>query len=386
MSKRPLGLSKSKGKASAAPTSKKQKIAHEAEDSQSLEDDWEDLQELFARANTAFIRGGTYCISNPPSSSPAHPNNLDLLGALPLLRGVVHECDRIQRNAGEEELKKLAALESSHAGRTNSHSSFFSLYADALLHMGLIIGHEPELIVEGEPDSAESYFEAAKTLLDERWPNKQQIDDVRLQFTWANVLLLLANVVVSTADEDNSEVDVEIPELIEDALLRYSISAKLAGPLGPVPGCSSATPAQPTEPSGEEGPAFLPQLTLARIHGGIGSRLWQVVERLSPSLRKRWSKSLWDTFTFAIEKSHSPDEDDALCAGLIGRGAINLAKISDMLPEVVDSQNAGHGVGNQCDIDAEATRTALDKCKSSLASGLHLTDRETYSSLRYKGL
>jgi hypothetical protein len=60
MSKRPLGLSKSKGKGSAALTSKKQKIAHEAEDSQSSEDDWEDLQELFARANATFIKGGKY--------------------------------------------------------------------------------------------------------------------------------------------------------------------------------------------------------------------------------------------------------------------------------------------------------------------------------------
>ena len=62
MSKRPLGLSKSKGKGSTAPTSKKQKIAHEEEDPQSLDDDWDDLQELFARANATFLKGGRYSL------------------------------------------------------------------------------------------------------------------------------------------------------------------------------------------------------------------------------------------------------------------------------------------------------------------------------------
>lgn len=357
MPKRPLGLSKSKGKGSAAPVSKKQKTTHEVEDSQSLKDDWEDLQELFARANATFVKGGTYCFG--PLTTHAHKNYSDLPVALPLLRGVVHECDRIQRNTSEEELSKLAALESLHTGHTNSHSSFSSLYADALLHMGLIIGREPELIVEDEPDSAESYFEGAKTLLDERWPNKQ-IDDVRLQFTWANVLLLLADVAAPIVVGSDDGVDEEISEFIEEALTRYSISVKLATPIELLPEPLSAAAAQSVQEDEEGQPICLPQLTPARIHGVIGTRLWEVIERLPRSVRERWFKRTWDAFTFAVEKSHSPNEDDALCAGLMGRGRVHLANISEMLSDDANGQNDDQ---DKRDIDADATRITLDQCK-----------------------
>ena len=229
--------------------------------------------------------------------------------------------------------------------------------------MGLIIGREPELIVEGEPDSAESYFKAATALLDERWPNKQQIDDVRLQFTWANLLLLLADVALSIMEDGYDEADDEIRGHIEDALVRYSISVKLASPFEPV---AASTPAQPVD-GGDEQHACLPTLTLARIHAAIGSRLWEVVERLPPSVREPWLGSVLHAFTFAIEKSHTPDEDDALCAGLVGRGGVRLAEIGEMLPNDADGQNDDQDSSNEHDTNTDATRNTLDTCKLILA-------------------
>jgi hypothetical protein len=63
--KRPLGLSKSKGKPSGSePSAKRVKQTPAGDDggttteTQSLTEDWEDLQELFARAVTAYGLGG----------------------------------------------------------------------------------------------------------------------------------------------------------------------------------------------------------------------------------------------------------------------------------------------------------------------------------------
>lgn len=59
MSKRPRGLAKTKEKKRASsPPPKKQKL--DDEEAPILADDWEDLQELFARAINTFMKGGQY--------------------------------------------------------------------------------------------------------------------------------------------------------------------------------------------------------------------------------------------------------------------------------------------------------------------------------------
>lgn len=58
--KRPLGLAKAKASKGDGSASKKQKVSDDIaseESPQSLAEDWEDLQELFGRAISTFLKG-----------------------------------------------------------------------------------------------------------------------------------------------------------------------------------------------------------------------------------------------------------------------------------------------------------------------------------------
>jgi len=200
--KRAVGLAKTNKakKAQEGPEAKKRRtdggdeIEAEPEAVQVSFEDWGDLKELYARAKDAADEEG-------PTK------------ALPLLRGVLHECDRIIRNCPDPShaIIEEASTLSNSSDPYSMPSSFHSLYANAILDIGTIIGKDPEFSIEGEPLLLEDYLSAAFEILGVSAAKHQTADkhDWAHNFAWMNGLLLLADTRGGETPETHGSASLE---------------------------------------------------------------------------------------------------------------------------------------------------------------------------------
>ncbi|KAF8326989.1 uncharacterized protein EI90DRAFT_1855240 [Cantharellus anzutake] len=201
--KRAIGLAKAK-KAKLAEDDREAKrrrtdngevIEDQADTAQVTDGDWGDLKELYARVKNAADEGDVlfrssryiaqmYCPTEGPTK------------ALPWLRGVLHDCDRIIRNVPDPSQLIVNGAPDPGSDPYAVHSSFYSLYANAILDIGAIVGKEPDLVVEGEPDSLEDYIGAAFDILEKNAAKYETADkhDWAHNYAWMTGLLLLADI------------------------------------------------------------------------------------------------------------------------------------------------------------------------------------------------
>ncbi|KAG8861493.1 hypothetical protein FRB96_002942 [Tulasnella sp. 330] len=197
--KRPRGLLKSKkGRNNAehgdSPSSKRQKqaeevvdfgtkpmIPEETEKSVTYED-WEDLKEIFMNA-----------LHNYKGPEPA--------SCAPLLRGVMHECDRFSRNSEDPTSIYLKGQSSSTSGSgVDSPLAFATIQGYALYLMGALILEDPSIVTEGEPSDPAEYFEVVLNTFENasaRWKGKGRADALdpwkaRMEIVWGDSINGLA--------------------------------------------------------------------------------------------------------------------------------------------------------------------------------------------------
>ena len=162
---------------------------------------------------------------------------------LPLLRGVLHECDRIIRNYPDPSQVIISEASSPANGFDpySVHSSFYSLYANALLDIGIVIGKEPDFAIEGEPESIEDYLSAAFEILQTSAVKYQIADpnDWAHNYGWMKGLLLLADIRGgktlephrSASLEKQSIMDFSAAELVEKAQRHFETCSFLLSEL-----------------------------------------------------------------------------------------------------------------------------------------------------------
>ncbi|KAG9014343.1 hypothetical protein FRB94_012749 [Tulasnella sp. JGI-2019a] len=200
--KRPRGLFKSKkgGKnteSNPGPSAKRRKQAQEDLGEPGAEDltaegsgksvtyeDWEDLKEIFANA-----------LHNYKGPEPTT--------CAPLLRGVIHECDRFIRNLDDPTSVYRTNLEvSSSVSRptTDSLLSFATIQGYALYLMGTLILDDPAIVTEGEPTDPAEYFEVVLSTFDDafkRYKGEGPADILdpwraRMEIVWGDAINGLA--------------------------------------------------------------------------------------------------------------------------------------------------------------------------------------------------
>ncbi|KAF8308345.1 hypothetical protein DL93DRAFT_2087108 [Clavulina sp. PMI_390] len=225
--------------------------------------------------------------------------------------------------------------------------------------MGLVMGRHPELAVPPEPASADTYFETAIDMLVEQYPTnnedpskaKKLSENVRLQFTWADAYFLRADVAASELIEadDMSEASKNISELMQQGY-EHALHAQASAPayfaLPPAAQDEAeSTPAQSSStasPSGEEDkqiPERLPQLTVNRLNGYFGARVWDILEQLDDEaaglegddMQETWRERSGAWLKNAGLQASLPGEEDAQYASVVGKAKEKLAEVATLL-------------------------------------------------------
>ncbi|KAF9511356.1 hypothetical protein BS47DRAFT_1346876 [Hydnum rufescens UP504] len=311
--KRPLGLAKTKKE----KVSKRQRTDLQPEDGASAEqpeagvgapvdvttDDWEDLKELFSRAQVALL------------DDPAT--------ALPLFRG---------QNPREPP------------------TAFFALYADALIHSGHIIGINSEVALEGEPDSPLAYFEAALDIVEsgaeKANAGSQSGDDWKLHYSWTKALVLLARAKITQPGISGAGAP---------SISTVSSSSTLAGQLRRTPGSSSEDLLSIAVEHYNIAVSHIPQNLPSRRDQGaehdipsirtpskseicctIGTLVFDVAELL-PSSERRHHWTNWAVEAFEDSRRHLGLDELQVEYNLTkGHGRALLALLPDLLGEDFD--------------------------------------------------
>ncbi|GLB41532.1 hypothetical protein LshimejAT787_1001320 [Lyophyllum shimeji] len=174
-------------------------------------EDWEDLKELFAKAADQY-------------------ENTEASEALPILRGVIHECHRFllayedpselffnppQINTQTSQyddtapsmLLAAAAPKERKCKCVELPTAFHVILGTTLFLFGNLIAHEPSLALEGEPDNPVPYWLAALDVFEtgESLPSRtsglcsDMPEDWRMAIVWGRTLVCLADEAVTRA-------------------------------------------------------------------------------------------------------------------------------------------------------------------------------------------
>jgi hypothetical protein len=276
---------------------------------------------------------------------------LDLATALPLFRGVIHEADRIWRQCPDPSALMVSAGSDEEQSPREPPTAFFVLYADALIHSGHIIGINPEVTLEGEPDSPLAYFEAALDII-ESGPEKanagsQPGDDWKLHYSWARALVLLAGAKITQPGIDEAEAH---------STTTVSSSSTLGGQLRRTPGSSSEDllsiavehynialshiPQNFPSPRKDQGAEHdIPSIrtpSTSEVCCTVGTLIFDVAELLPSSERRRhWTN--WATEAFRESRRHLGQDELQVEYNLAkGHGRALLASLPDLLGEDFD--------------------------------------------------
>ncbi|KIO24679.1 hypothetical protein M407DRAFT_244351 [Tulasnella calospora MUT 4182] len=293
--KRPRGLLKSKKAGKAAEddggrSSKRLKTDHDAGDAEVSVDsaekldvtleDWEDLKELFENSLEA-LEG-----ENP------------LVAAPPLLRGILHECDRFIRHHPDP----TTVYESSQ----DSKLAFAAIHGSALFYMARIISVQPDIASAGEPQNSSSWFEAALKIFEsatEGRDNKTTATELdrtwraRLEFTWGLAILEKQD---EEADEgkDGENGEEENAQKIDSAASHFSKGVKhLAVPLsGDDSAPKARTPLRPAQ-------------TLITAADALYAACQEISDE--PEQARKWYNSILETLlTSQFDNSSATTEDE----------------------------------------------------------------------------
>lgn len=120
--------------------------------------------------------------------------------AAPLLRGILHECDRFSRHDADATSLSTFAEASSTGAKTDPSLAFATIKGSALFYMGRLIQADPDIASPGEPTSPDAYFQHAINILDDALWCYSRADEVkaesdrawktRLEFTLGQSILL----------------------------------------------------------------------------------------------------------------------------------------------------------------------------------------------------
>ncbi|KAG9019104.1 hypothetical protein FRB90_006418 [Tulasnella sp. 427] len=221
--KRPKGLLKTKKAARTAESdegrsSKRLKIDNEASADISVDStektdvtlqDWEDLKELFENSLEA-MEG-----DDPVAAAP------------PLLRGILHECDRFIRHHADP-----ATVYTSSG---DSKLAFATIHASAVFAMGRIMAIQPEITAPGEPKDASSWFEAAITLFESAIGDdddtavateSDKIWRARFEYSWGLAILERYQANAAQKEEDAEDDDEDEGEAAEKAHKIIDLAAR----------------------------------------------------------------------------------------------------------------------------------------------------------------
>ncbi|CAE6379590.1 unnamed protein product [Rhizoctonia solani] len=148
--------------------------------------DWHDLEELFENALDALYG----------------PN---WTSAIPLIRGVLHECARMVTVYNDPTLIYSPLEPETQVGPEKAPASaFYTIYASAWFIMSTFARSDPSLLTEDEPEEALEYLLSALSACEKG----EQALDVRkqtkawdLEFTWGRVLVAAAQSLSDSEDE-----------------------------------------------------------------------------------------------------------------------------------------------------------------------------------------
>ncbi|KAF8705182.1 hypothetical protein RHS03_05690, partial [Rhizoctonia solani] len=148
--------------------------------------DWQDLEELFENALDALYG----------------PN---WTSAIPLIRGVLHECARMVTVYNDPTLIYSPLEPETQVGPEKAPASaFYTIYASAWFIMSTFARSDPSLLTEDEPEEALEYLLSALSAC----KKGEQALDVRkqtkawdLEFTWGRVLVAAAQSLSDSEDE-----------------------------------------------------------------------------------------------------------------------------------------------------------------------------------------
>ncbi|KAF5379514.1 hypothetical protein D9615_006522 [Tricholomella constricta] len=191
-------------------------------------EDWEDLKELFARAAHQYENG-------------------DASEALPILRGVIHECHRFLTHYEDP---SVLFLNTGHPPETHKPTTFllaspprerkckcvelptaFHVILGTVLFMfGNLIAQEPSLALDGEPDSPVPYWLATLDVFEtgESLPSRtsgrnefEAPEDWRMALVWGRTLVCIADETVTRArlanpNDGSAAIDFPVAEFSAD--------------------------------------------------------------------------------------------------------------------------------------------------------------------------
>ncbi|KAG8702317.1 hypothetical protein FRC08_003565 [Ceratobasidium sp. 394] len=195
--KRPRGLLASKkstgSSAELGPSSKKLR----ADDSQLEIDqetlnaqDWGDLKELFENALDAFY-----------GESPAT--------ALPLIRGVLHECARLVSVHKDPSIIYSALETSKSTSSAEPASAFYTIYASAWFLMSTFARTDSSMLTEDEPTGPITYLLSALAACEEGQKTLNTRNQERawdLEVVWGRALIGAAQSQIDSEEDEDEDI------------------------------------------------------------------------------------------------------------------------------------------------------------------------------------
>ncbi|KAG8717217.1 hypothetical protein FRC08_007961 [Ceratobasidium sp. 394] len=173
--------------------------------------DWSDLKELFENALDAFY-----------GESPAT--------ALPLIRGVLHECTRLVSVHKDPSLIYSSLESSKPTSSAEPASAFYTIYASAWFLMSIFARTDPSMLTEDEPTEPITYLlsalvtcEKGQKALETR--NQERAWD--LEVVWSRALIGVAQLRIDLEEDEDEGV---INQFLNGTLLTLALDiTQLAG-------------------------------------------------------------------------------------------------------------------------------------------------------------
>ncbi|KAL7415784.1 hypothetical protein BDY24DRAFT_369135 [Mrakia frigida] len=343
--KQPTAFNPDSSAAADAPQAKKSKKEggeaqgeEEEEEADSPEEVWEDAKDLWERAMEA---------AGESDPSPA----------IPLLRGIVHEFDRILRNSTSEQpldVQPSSSTDStSSTGIAYSKEAFYFIYATSLSTLGLLLSQLPQLAHPSEPSPLDFQI-AASGFFTQHAPSSPSSS----WSTWKHPLAHGRTLVLSASeklDEDptdeGAEDHITTPtEYLKDAIKSFELALTNL-PSSPSFSTSPAAPTANRDPITTFLHSTLPLQLRLRTLLSIATSIGVLVERIDEPTDRlafaTWADDLLARVgTEALEgKAEGGSEWEYEVA--VGRGAVWLG-VGGREAEIVEE-----------DVDGDASKEDL---------------------------
>ncbi|KAG8952284.1 hypothetical protein FRC03_012184, partial [Tulasnella sp. 419] len=265
-------------------------------------EDWEDLKELFGNALDTFEG------ENPSSSAP-------------LLRGVIHECDRFQRHQTNPTDVYLSSSDGSTSkSASDPPAAFYAIHGTSLYLLGTLISQDPSLLSQGEPEEPAEFFKAAIIVFESSPADVPSIAATGYWQSWLHFIwgqTALANL----GDADSEEHAAAINSALDSASKHLLASVE-------------SLPSQTEDPEDRE-PWYLSR---SKALAEAAVMFFAAAETADAESRSKWCKWLTETFLKETEKEDEGSISMKLAILKI-RGRCWLTLASDYAEEVEEMFN-----------------------------------------------